>query len=92
MKTFQVWLHPFGAGCNVRIEGIENTRWLLSRLSRDFVFKNSTSIKAELTGSIHSFDITCVPPMSQSRLTALLGRIPSVQLMTDSRVEAPEVF
>lgn len=91
MKSFQVWIHPSGAGCQVRVEGIENTRWLLSRLSRDFVFKNSTSIKAESTGSIHRFDITCIPPMSESRLAALLGRIPSVQLMTNSTAEVSEV-
>ena len=57
MDRFQVWIHPMANACRVRVEGIQNAKWLLSRLSESFVFKSSEAIKDEW--ELLLFDLQC---------------------------------
>jgi hypothetical protein len=47
MNTFRVWLSPSGSAWQLRVDGIENTKWLLNRLSRSFVFKTAQPVNED---------------------------------------------
>jgi len=83
MNTFRVWIRPLGTVCRVRVEGVENTEWLLDRLSESFVFKTSEPL-TDVNGTSHrTFRVAYRPQMSRPRFEKLLAAIPEVKLMTD---------
>ena len=86
MLRFDVLMRCVGHGCHLSVDGMANAQWLLSRLSHEFVFKNSSVIRQEAESSKYGFDITCIPPMSSSRLESLLRRIPSLNVTSESKV------
>jgi hypothetical protein len=83
MNRFRVWLRPLGDFCRVRVDGITNAQWLLTRLSRDFVFKTFEPIGEEEGSSCCSFQIPYNPPFSHAKSQRLLAAIPPVQVMTE---------
>ena len=82
MPAIQVWLRPQGDYCGVCVEGIENAKWLLERLSRSFVFRTSEPFGESRGTSLCSFRIPYNPPLSRARFERLLAVIPEVKLMT----------
>jgi hypothetical protein len=82
MNTFRVWLSPSGSAWQLRVDGIENTKWLLNRLSRSFVFKTAQPVNEDQGPSFYTFHVAYSPQMSPSRFERLLGAIPEVQLMS----------
>jgi hypothetical protein len=83
MNAFRVWLRPSDGVCQLRVDGIENTKWLLDRLSRSFVFKTAQPVNEDQGPSFCTFRVAYSPRMSPSRFERLLGAIPEVQLMSD---------
>jgi hypothetical protein len=83
MTAFQVWLRPVGDFCRVRVDGIENARWLLSRLSQSFVFKTFEPFVETMGSSICSFQIPYNPPLSRFKFERLLVAIPEIRLMSE---------
>ena len=82
MNTFSVWIRPLGSICRVRVDGMQNARWLLHRLRQSFVFKSSEPINDE--GSSRStFHVPYSSRMSRSTFEKLLAAIPEVTLMLD---------
>jgi len=83
MDRFQVSIHPMANGCRVRVEGIQNAKWLLNRLSQSFVFKSSEAIKEERGSSYSIFNVLYSSQISPSRFKKLLAFIPEVNLLLD---------
>jgi len=83
MNAFRVWIRPLGSECRVRVEGIQNARWLLDRLSRSFVFKTCQPIRDIDDSPCCAFRVSYGPKISHSMLNTLLAAIPEVRLMVD---------
>jgi hypothetical protein len=83
MNPFPVWLRPVGDFCRVRVDGIENARWLLGRLSQSFVFKTFEPFVETMGSSVCSFQIPYNPPLSRTKFVRLLAAIPEVRLMSE---------
>jgi hypothetical protein len=67
----------------VRVEGSENTQWLLTRLSRSFVFKSSEPVFEDATGDCCTFQVPYNSLTSRSALERLLGTIPEVHMLLE---------
>ncbi len=83
MKTFRVWIRPLYNVCRVRVDGIKNAMWLLTRLSQSFVFKSSEPIEDDEGASCPTFHVPYNSQMSNFQFERLLAGIPQVQLMSD---------
>ena len=83
MSTFRVWIRPLGNGCRVRVDGSQNAKWLLNRLSQSFYFKSSESIQDDKLTSCSTFQVPYSSQHSRSRFEKLLAAIPEVKLMLD---------
>ncbi len=82
MNAFQVWLRPLGAVCRVRVDGIENTNWLLDRLRQSRASISEASDEKEaLSGCC--LEVHYNRGLSRSRFEKLLAAIPEVGLMTE---------
>ena len=83
MNTFRVWIRPLYNVCRVRVDGINNAMWLLTRLSQSFVFKGSEPTEDDEGASCSTFHVPYNSRMSHFNLERLLAGIPQVQLMSD---------
>jgi hypothetical protein len=83
MDAFRVWVRSMGSASRVRVEGIENARWLLGRLSRSFVFKSSEPIHEERDTTCCTFRVPYGSHVSLLAFEKLLTRIPEVRLIPD---------
>ena len=83
MNTFRVWIRPLYNVCRVRVDGIKNAMWLLTRLSQSFVFKSSEPIEDDEGASCSTFHVPYNSQMSHFQFERLLAGIPQVQLMSD---------
>ena len=83
MNTFRVWIRPLYNVCRVRVDGIKNAMWLLTRLSQSFAFKNSEPIEDDEGASCSTFHVPYNSQMSHFQFERLLAGIPQVQLMSD---------
>jgi len=83
MDTFRVWIHPMGGTCQVRVDGIENTKWLIHRLGQFFVFKTAEPVKEDEGSSCCSFRVADSSQISRHRFERLLGAIPEVKLVLE---------
>jgi hypothetical protein len=83
MNTFRLWIRPLYNVCRVRVDGIKNAMWLLTRLSQSFVFKNSEPIEDDEGASCSTFHVPYNSQMSHFQFERLLAGIPQVQLMSD---------
>ena len=45
MKAFRVWLRRIDGASGLCVDGLENAKWLLSKLSDSFVFKTSEPLR-----------------------------------------------
>jgi hypothetical protein len=83
MNKFQVAVRPQDTFCGVRVEGLENGRWLLDYLSRVFIFKSSDPINEDAGARTSSFRVSYSSQVSLSFLQKVLGAIPQVVLITE---------
>lgn len=83
MNTFRVWIRPLYNVCRVRVDGMKNAMWLLTRLSHSFVFKSSEPIEDDEGASCSTFHVPYNSQMSHFQFERLLAGIPQVQLMSD---------
>lgn len=88
MNAFNVWLHSLSDICRVRVDGIENAKWLLDRLSPSGKVKNSEqfSTMEEISGL--RFEVLLSPRFCRSRFERLLAAIPEVNLKMESERES----
>jgi hypothetical protein len=83
MNAFHVWVRPLGSVCRVRVDGVENTKWLLDRLSQSFVFKTSEPVNEEESSCHCTFRVAYDSQISRPKFERLLSAIPEVRLMVD---------
>ncbi len=83
MTRFRVWLRPLGNTSRVRVEGKDNTGWLLGRLSQSFVFKNSEPVCEEMGSACCTFHVSYGAQVSRLSFEKLLAAIPEVLLMSE---------
>jgi hypothetical protein len=67
----------------VRVEGSENTRWLITRLSQSFIFKSSEPVCEDESSKCCTFQVPYNSLISHRGLERLLGAIPEVNMMLD---------
>ena len=83
MKTFRVWIRPLYNVCRVRVDGIPNATWLLTRLKRSSVFKSSEPMEDDEKASCSTFHVPYSSHMPHFKFERLLAGIQQVQLMSD---------
>lgn len=81
MSAFRVWIRSLGSASRVRVEGLDNTEWLLVRLSRSFVFKSSEPLHEERDDGHFSFQIIHGSQVTRLSLERQLAAIPELTLM-----------
>jgi hypothetical protein len=69
--------------CQVRVEGIENTNWLIHRLGQLFVFKSAEPVKEDEVSSCCTFRVADSSLSPRHGFAKLLGAIPEVKLTLD---------
>jgi hypothetical protein len=80
---FQVWISRSDGATRVRVDGLDNTNWLLSQLSRSFVFKTCDPLRDLLNSSVYTFSVADNSQMSGSQLHKLLGGFSEVRVSLD---------
>jgi hypothetical protein len=83
MSTFRVAICPLHNACRVRVAGMQNARWLLTQLSRSFVFKSSAPIDDNAEAACSTFQVPYGSQMSHVKFERLLAGIPQVELVLD---------
>jgi hypothetical protein len=83
MNPFQVWLRPLGGDCRVRVDGMRNAQWLLTRLSQSFVFKTSEGVHEDKDSSCCTFNLAYSSQVPRRMFERLLASIPEVMVMVD---------
>ena len=69
--------------CLVRVEGIRNAQWLLTRLSKSFVFKSSKPLEDDKVTACSSFQVQYSSQISGLTFAKLLAAIPEVTLVLE---------
>ena len=83
MNLFHVWIRPLVSTCRVRVDGMQNAKWLLTRLSKSFVFKTSEPLDDDMKTACSSFQVQYSFQMSGPKFAKLLAAIPEVNLMLE---------
>lgn len=83
MKVFNVWISRRDGALRLRVDGLENTNWLLGRLSGFFVFKTSEPLHEVPNSSDYTFRVAHNSQMSGRRFEKLLAGIAEVKLMLE---------
>lgn len=80
-ETFRVWIRPLGQSCRVRVDGIENGRWLINRLNSSTQIEiTEPNCQNNILGCftfLIAFDLLMTPLI----LNKLLRNIPEVYIM-----------
>lgn len=84
MDAFRVWFQPLSGACRLRVDGLQNARWLINRLSQSFVFKTSEPMYDDLTSGCANFAVQYSSLMPRLKCERLLAGIPEVTLIADS--------
>ena len=83
MKVFNVWISRMEGALRLRVDGLENARWPLCRLSDFFVFKTSEPLSEKPNSSDYTFRVADTSQMPGRRLEKLLAGIAEVKLMLE---------
>ena len=89
MNAFRVWVRSTGTTCRVRVEGVENTRWLIGRLSQFYMFRQFVPMITEQNDSICTFDVPYNTSLTPPRFEKLLSDIHEVLLLKSPNAGAP---
>jgi hypothetical protein len=83
MSGFRVWIRSLAEDSRVRVDGMQNARWLLARLGRSFIFKSAKPINDDEGPSSCVFHLGYSSQMSRPTLEKALTAIPEVELISD---------
>ena len=83
MKVFSVCISRMDGALRLRVDGLENTTWLLGRLSDFFVFKTSEPLHEVPNSSDYTFRVAHNSQMSGRRFEKLLAGIAEVKMMLE---------
>jgi hypothetical protein len=84
MDEFKVWITPRDGATSLRVDGLANTNWLLTRLSDCFVFKTCEPLRDISNTSAYTFLVAYNSQLSGRALEKLLRGISEVKLIVES--------
>jgi hypothetical protein len=91
MKTFRVRLSRIDGASGLRVDGLENAKWLLGRLSDFFVFKTSEPLGDARNSSDCTFRVAHSSQLSGPKFERLLAGISEVKLLVEPAPAASPV-
>jgi hypothetical protein len=91
MKAFHVWVSRMDGASSLRVDGLENARWLLCRLSDVFVFKTSEPVENVPNSLDYTFRVAHNSQMPGPKFERLLAGIAEVKLMLEPAQPASAV-
>ena len=91
MKAFTVWVSRIDGASGIRVDSLENAKWLLGRLGDFFVFKSCDPLRERFGSSDCTFRVAHNSQMSASRLEKLLAGITEVKLILEPAVPELQV-
>ena len=91
MKVFNVWISRVDGASGLRVDGLENAKWLLCRLSEFFVFKTSEPLHDVSDSSNYTFRVAHSSQMTGRRFEKLLAGIGEVKLLLEPAQPASAV-
>ena len=83
MKVFNVRICRMDGTSSLRVDGLENTNWLLRRLSDFFVFKTSEPLYEVSDSSDYTFRVAHNSQMSGRRFEKMLAEIAEVKVILE---------
>jgi hypothetical protein len=83
MQVFRVGIRRMDSASVLRVNSLENARWLLGRLSDVFVFKTSEPLHEVQDSSDYTFCVAHNSQMSGPRFEKLLAGIAEVQVILE---------
>jgi hypothetical protein len=83
MKAFNVWLSRMDGDSRLRVDGLENTNWLLRRLSEYFVFKTSEPLRDVSDSSDYTFRVAFNSQMSCRQFEKILAGIAEARVIME---------
>lgn len=87
MQQFAVWIRPVGSHYLVNVDGLENANWLLSQLSRHFVFRSAEPIRQDGDSSLCTFHVPYDSRLPLRQFRQLLTAIPEVRLASEEQLK-----
>jgi hypothetical protein len=84
MDAFRVSTYRMDGATCVRVDGLENTHWLLTRLSDFFVFKSCEPVRNVSDSSAYTFRVAHYSRLSGKQFEKLLAGISEVNLILES--------
>jgi hypothetical protein len=81
MKSFCVWLSRIDGASGLRVDGVKNATWLLSKLSDLFVFKTSEPLREAPNSPDCTFRVAHSSQLSGHKFEKLLAGITEVKLI-----------
>jgi hypothetical protein len=84
MTGFRVWIRSLADDCRLRVDGMQNARWLVTRLARSFIFKNAKPINDDEGPSSCVFHLRYSSQLSRPTLERALAGIPEVELISET--------
>jgi hypothetical protein len=83
MKAFNVLISRMDGASRIRVDGLDNTQWLLCRLSDLFIFKTSEPLYDIPNSSSYSFRVAHNSQMSGPRFEKLIASIAGVKVIME---------
>jgi hypothetical protein len=83
MKAFTVWVTRTDGASSLRVDGLEDTQWLLRRLNEYFVFKTCEPLRDRAGSSEFTFLVAHNSQMSEAQFERLLAGISGVRVVLE---------
>lgn len=84
MSAFRVWIRPLAGTCRLRVDGLQNARWLLNRLSQSFIFKSAEPLYDDSGSGCVDFALQFSSLMPRGKCERVLASIPEVTLLAET--------
>jgi hypothetical protein len=79
--SIRVWVRSLGNSCRIRVESMENARWLLEHLAENHALPGLTQVEIQPTEDGCLFQISNTSQRTLATLEHSLRQIPEVELM-----------
>jgi hypothetical protein len=89
MKMFNVWISRLDGASGLRVDSLENAKWLLCRLSDFFVFKTSEPLHAVSNSADYTFRVAHNSQLSGRQFEKVLAGIAEACVIVESAQRAP---
>jgi hypothetical protein len=83
MEVFKVWVTRIDGATCLRIVDLDDTAWLLTRLSDSFVFKTCEPVRGAPNSSAHWFRVAHNSQISALGLERILSGIPQIKMIVE---------